>query len=111
MKPNDNDKIMKLTEHMVVPRRRGNRGSLVLGLLLLGAGYWITTQAIALYHVGIRTAVTWAIANDVAQTGLVKAEMSDRAMYSTAIKLDQCRDSLEEVRLAIVPLTTGAAQK
>lgn len=102
---------IELTKNMQLPKRQSNKGSLLLGLCLLGAGYWTTTQAIVAYHKGIRAGVAWAIANDVAQTGLVKAEMSDRAMYSTAIKLDQCRDSLEEVRLAIVPLTTGAAQK
>ena len=102
-----NNKIMKLTEHMIVPRRRGNRGSLVLGLLLLGAGYWTVGQGIVMYHKAVRQFVQYAIANDIAQTGLSKAELTDRAMYSTAVKLDSCLASIDAVRESIAPLPLG----
>ena len=91
----------------VPPRQRRNSGSVLVGLLLLGAGYWTVGQGIQLYHKGVRQFVQYAIASDIAQTGLSKAELTDRAIYSTAVKLDECRASIEAVSDAIKPLPLG----
>lgn len=104
--------MIELTKEVQLPRqRRGNKGSLVLGLLLLGAGYWTVGQGIVLYHKAVRQLVTYAIANDIAQTGLRPSEISDRAIYSTAVKLDECRASIDAVRESIAPLPLGGPKE
>jgi hypothetical protein len=100
--------MIELTKEVSIPRQR-QRGSLVLGLCLLGAGYWTVGQSITLYHKGIRAAVTYAITNDIAQTGL-QGKHDDRIIYQTAMQLDRCMESLESVRQSIEPLPLGGPQ-
>lgn len=98
---------IELTKNMQLPKRQSRRGSVILSLLLLGAGYWTVGQGIVMYHKAVRQLVTYAIANDIAQTGLGKGELTERAIYSTAVKLDECRASIDAVRESIAPLPLG----
>lgn len=102
-------KPIELINEIQPPRK--NRGSIVLGLLLLGTGYFATNQAIIGYHKGIKILSMYIIQHDLAETGLdLESRKNDKLIYATALKLDQCLDSLQSVRESIEPFPLGGPQ-
>ena len=102
--------MIELTKEIKQPRTRSSRGSLMLGLCLLGAGYWTVGQGIILYHKGVSQFVSYAIKADIAETGL-RGKTDERVWYQTAISLDDCRARLDDVRSSIADLPLGGPQK
>lgn len=91
--------------------RRVSMRSFIFCLVLIVAGYWLTSYAIIVYHSAIRTAVQYAIRHDLAQTGFDEKKLDSRVAYATAVQLDECRSRIEDVRLSIIDLPLGGPTK
>ncbi len=109
-------KPIELINEIQAPKKK--RGSILLGLLLLMAGYWITNQAITGYHKGIKILSAYIIQHDLAEMELnteltkgVNIKIDERIVYTTALKLDRCLDSLEQVRQSIEPFHLGGPEQ
>lgn len=87
--------------------RRVSMRSFIFCLVLIVAGYWLTSYAIIVYHSAIRTAVQYAIRHDLAQTGFDEKKLDSRVAYATALQLDSCKERIEEVRLSIIDINAA----
>lgn len=103
--------MIELTKEIQPTKQRGNKGSALLGLLLLGAGYWTVGQGIVMYHKGLHLAARYIIAHDIAQVGIEESTINGNIAYTTAMQLDSCQDRLSAVAESIGNLPEAAPRK